>query len=390
MKYHLTKKDINRLCVFSFYDPDGHVDKYIIWILEALDSLISDWIIVVNGTLERCGEKELRRFTKHIFKRENRGFDAGGYQYILCHCLRAEELSKYDEIVLCNNTFFFLRNSFDDLFQQAYVNKWDFWGITGYLHVIFSHIQSYFLVFSRKIIEQNLLIDYLGGNVDGRTNDIGIVCAQFEMGLFDFLVEQHHMRYGCLIDLHDLDVYGDSFRCLQQYNIPIVKKKTFSSDYDLYNMLITLKFLRQNTNFPVELIEECIARLYKVPKDEEKTVDNSFDEIPLKIGMSRSSSSESMIEKFLMTGNYYIYGAGVYACKAYWKYARRISGFKGFVVSDCSNDKPVTLFGYPVFFLQQIKPLCQKKILVAVKTVFADEIMEQFSSNEKENVLRIF
>ena len=379
-----------RLCIFSFYDRDGYVDEYVSFVLNALTSLVSQWIIVINGSLDESGRDFFARITKRIYYRENVGYDAGAYRYVLCKCINEYELNTYDEIILCNNTFFLLRDSFKEIFDEAGKYQWDFWGITGYLNTIFSHIQSYFLVFSNNIIKENLLIKYFSQFIDETTQNIGVVCAQFEMGIFGFLSEENDKVGGCIIDLHDLDIYLDSYRCLQKYHLPILKKKTFSYGEGYYlNMYLTLDYVLKKTEIPLAMILDTIYRIYSIrPADICNNLVNDRV-VPLKVGMSIPLCNDREIVDFLKLGDYYIYGAGIYACKAYWRFGRRIAGFLGFVISNNECRVYETVFGYPVFRLKDIRPL-KKRILIAVKTNYADEIIEQFTSNEREKVLRIF
>ena len=387
----LEQKDRKRLCIFCFYDTAGYVHDYIPALLSMLKPFLQDLIVVANGSLDERGQGIFRRFTNRIYMHENLGFDAGAYRYAFLHCLWEDELLRYDEVILCNDTFFFLRESFAPVFAVAQTSGWDVWGLTGCFEDVFRHIQSYFLAFGRKVIEQGLLQEYFLQEIDGRTDNIGVVCAQFETGLFDFLDRTCHMNCGALVDVNYADIYLDSYYCLRDHHVPVVKKKIFSAMHgDNANIMQTLSFIKYHTSYDVRMVLEFLSVKYGYCMNVEDILPSERYALPKKIGVSIRRSTDLEIENFLADSKFYIYGAGIVACRAYWRYARGRAGFCGFIVSDGVQGKPDTLFGYPVFFLHEVKLFRECRLFVAVRTEYANEIMQQFTSTEKDSILRLF
>ena len=97
---------MKRLGIVSFYDADGIADDYLRQLLDDLTGVLDELILVVNGEVNEDGRKFFEQYTEQIVLRENAGFDAGAYQEVLVKRLGEEGIRKWDEIVLCNDTFY--------------------------------------------------------------------------------------------------------------------------------------------------------------------------------------------------------------------------------------------------------------------------------------------
>ena len=218
-----------RLCIFSFYDQDGYVAAYVPYLLENLSKCVDRLLVIVNGRIDQSGQRILERFTTEILIRENTGYDAGAYKYAQVKALPENALDQYEEVVLCNDTFFGPLKNFETIFSHMDQRDCDFWGLNGYFDVMFSHIQSYFLVFRKRITGQGLLTNYFLEYIDETTTSIKEIYGRFEFGLFDFLTRQNGMTYDCYAERSHINIYSSSYMCLKAYGLPILKKKTFSN-----------------------------------------------------------------------------------------------------------------------------------------------------------------
>ena len=88
----------NALTIFSFYEQEGYVDDYVIYLLEQLQVNSERLIVVVNGTINH-GRKRIEEITKEIYIRENVGYDSGAYKDVIFNYLNAGELQKYDYLI---------------------------------------------------------------------------------------------------------------------------------------------------------------------------------------------------------------------------------------------------------------------------------------------------
>ena len=96
---------MRRCAVYLFYDRDGIVDEYNIFLLKEIKKHVENILVVCNGFLNECGKKKFETVANEVLIRDNIGMDVGGYKEGIAY-IGYEELSKYDEIILMNYTFF--------------------------------------------------------------------------------------------------------------------------------------------------------------------------------------------------------------------------------------------------------------------------------------------
>lgn len=156
------EQQIHRLGIFVFFDRDGVVDDYVTYLLNDMKENLDRLVIVVNGKLNTEGRAKLERITTDVFVRENEGLDAAGYRQGLVDYCGWDEVQKYDEVVLFNDTFYGPFYPFSEIFSDMENKDLDFWGLTeqyktpvtvkynknGYFP---HHIQSYFVVIRKKM-----------------------------------------------------------------------------------------------------------------------------------------------------------------------------------------------------------------------------------------------
>lgn len=381
---------MNRICIFSFYEETGHVDEYVPVILKGLSDVADRIIIVANGNLDAHGWEKFRAFTDEIFVRENIGYDAGAYRYVLLEILNQGELDKYDELVFCNDTFFGPFRPLQEIFEEMEKKDCDFWGLNGFFHVVFAHIQSFFLVFRKKILQEHLLLSYFMSSVDGATTEINDVYCQFETGLFDFLSRQKGMRYAIFASECNYDVYRYSYAYLKNYRLPVVKKKAFSKpEEDIDNIWCTLSYIKYATDYDVNLVLDCVRRIYGLNICYEEIRTEEHYRYPGIVEVPLPMNDDEQIEAFLLKGDFYIYGTGMYASKAFWRFARNNPRFQGFIVSEGEREEMSDKrFGYPVYVHTEFEDICSVRILLGVGREHVSEIMRNFRNTL--NILRIF
>jgi hypothetical protein len=378
-----------RLCIFSFYDQDGYVAAYVPYLLENLSKCVDRLLVIVNGRIDQSGQRILERFTTEILIRENTGYDAGAYKYALVKALPENALDQYEEVVLCNDTFFGPLKNFETIFSHMDQRDCDFWGLNGYFDVMFSHIQSYFLVFRKRITGQGLLTNYFLEYIDETTTSIKEIYGRFEFGLFDFLTRQNGMTYDCYAERSHINIYSSSYMCLKAYGLPILKKKTFSNLRENWdNIWCTLSYIKYETNYDVEMILDYVRNHYGLHIRWENIERIEAYTIPEAVTYPRAVNGEAEIEAFVSDSAFYIYGAGVNGSKCYWRFARENPNFKGFIVSDGMGEMERELYGHPVLEFSEAGVMQSEKILLAVEKQYADEIVKTIKN--KFDLMRIF
>lgn len=264
---------MNRIGVFVFYDKDGCVDASEEYLVCSLASFLDRLIVVVNGEIEETSLQIIRRYTDEIVIRPNTGFDGKAYQDIILHYLSREELKGYDELVLLNDTFFGPFYPWEELFHQMENNETDFWGLTRqlpffsyYLEMMVpEHIQSYFLVFSQKILANDLFYHYWESlKVIIEHKD---AIKNFELTLTPFFSD-HNFSYSVYTDqFRDLDYLNSTdnahilycYSLLKDCHFPILKKKSFSVE-NLQSFLAVDYIMEHYKDYPIRYIWDNLYR----------------------------------------------------------------------------------------------------------------------------------
>ncbi len=154
--------DRKRLGIFMHYDVTQKISDEDIKTVQYFSKLFTKLVFVTNSSLSDEQLDLIRPFVGDVYVHENVGLDFGGWR----HCLLSmgeEEVSGYDELILLNNSC--LKPVFDmqEVFSAMESKALDFWGITvfpyspdgSYIHkdCIPEHIQSYFMVFNRPVLQ---------------------------------------------------------------------------------------------------------------------------------------------------------------------------------------------------------------------------------------------
>ena len=116
--------DGRRALIYAIWDRRGGVEDYVRYALEHLRPHVDRLLVVVNGTLDDAGRAALESVTDEVLVRENTGFDIGAHQYALAHLGGA--LADYDEVILCNDTWFGPVRPFGPLFERMDARAVDF------------------------------------------------------------------------------------------------------------------------------------------------------------------------------------------------------------------------------------------------------------------------
>ena len=144
------------LAVFAHYDYDNEVKEYVIYYLTQLKLICDEIIFVSTSELKEKECSQISSICSEIITRGNKGHDFYSYKVGLDYI---GDLSPYEQVILCNDS------CIGPLFDlEAYFNNMneldvDFWGVSACARP-FLHIQSYFLVFNRTVINSIVFKDF--------------------------------------------------------------------------------------------------------------------------------------------------------------------------------------------------------------------------------------
>ena len=131
----------------AHFDVDGEIAPHARRHVEALREVAIRLVVVTTSQLTDEARDWLAA-RGELIERANLGYDFMSYKAGLEH---AGDLSRYDEVVLCNDSFVGPLVSYQDVFAAMEDRRTDFWGMTR-SDRIDRHLQSYFLVFRQSVV----------------------------------------------------------------------------------------------------------------------------------------------------------------------------------------------------------------------------------------------
>jgi lipopolysaccharide biosynthesis protein len=357
---------MNRIGIFAFYDKDGIVDPCFSIMLRDIRKELDYFVVAINGIVTTDGEKELRKYADEIIFRENVGFDAGAYKDAIAKLDDSGKLRVADELFLFNCTFFGFFYPIEDMLNKCNTG-YSFYGMTEHPRgetanrIPFQHhIQSYFLLLRKDILDSKAFFDFWNEMQYPDNYEEAII--NFEVRFTSYF-EVHgfkgHAVYG--IDnatdqnsINPLMKYPDTL--VSDEKLPILKIKTLSfmniSNYDRVKR--TMSYIEKNNLYDIKMIWAYIDRIYPYMKK-----------------LYEFCKAKRVV---------YIYGAGEYGKGIrYYLETREIKNII-FVVSDTKGEKESDGI--------IIKQFCgelsidRAVIIIAMKKEFADEVIN--------NVERVF
>ena len=360
----------NRLGIYVFYDKDGIVDDYVVYFLNDLKTVVTDLIVVVNGSLEGSSEEKLRAITNEVIIRENVGYEMKAYEHIFLRYLSKERLHKYTEIVMCNNSFYGPFQKCSTLFKNMEDVTADYWGMGitewGYFNVV----PSFFVVYRSKIIQSDFFISYFEENESMEIADFYDVVAAYEYGICGRLQAEGYKYAGYLsYDLRFILELTDVYVC--DLGVPILKRKSFTtaSAPRVHRMF---EYIEKNNAQLAKMIKQNAEREFgKNWMDGSRDCDN--------LNYYRTIiRPETIIDFLKKNAEIYIYGAGICAKKIYMAYKPYIDNFKGFIVSRRTSGE--RLWGNIIYSINELPQ--NISIVVAVSSNNAVEVHKILDGKE--------
>lgn len=274
---------MKRLCIYLTYDKQNIIDEYIGYMLQELKTCISYLVVVCNESELIKGQDILEKYADEIFYRENRGYDAGGFKDALCKFIGWDKIKEYDELLLANDSFFGPFCPMQKIFDKMAGRSCDFWGLTTHKEYINKdgtrftpeHVQSFFLVFRSKLLHSPDFREFWEAMPYYKT--FGEVVEKYEKRLTG-LFHSKGYNYLCYADMkpNNTDNIKNNYNqfmlicneLVQKRNFPFLKKQQIAyntlQEQTQENIPLVLEYIKNHTNYDINLIYENIIRLMNV------------------------------------------------------------------------------------------------------------------------------
>lgn len=289
MKFN--KKQLKRLGVFIFYDKEGIIDDYVLYMLDSLKEATNDIIIFSNSYL---GPEEMRKFNNYsnkIHVRKNIGLDAGAFKDAFD--IYGDYFKKFDELLLLNDTFFGPFDSFKNICKNMESKDVDFWGLSanynsvdgyGFLpdKMIHSHIQTFFVAYRHNVLNSDAFNNYWKNYDISKMHTFIDVVTKHELS-FTYFLEQNGFKWDVYANLkkyNNKDI-NKNFNCyayasydmIKNLKAPFLKRKNFVFEKkdllflsDGNDVRKSLDYLEKNNIYDTNLIWDNLVRIYN-PRD---------------------------------------------------------------------------------------------------------------------------
>lgn len=144
----------SRLAIMAHFDPRGFVGPHVQRQAAALAEACDEVVIVSTADLDDRARTVLGQYGE-LIERANYGYDFFSYKT----GLEARDLTRYDEVVLCNDTYVGPLKSYTTIFDTMADQRVDFWGLTSSLRIA-PHVQSFFVAFRSWAVQSRSFTEF--------------------------------------------------------------------------------------------------------------------------------------------------------------------------------------------------------------------------------------
>ncbi len=174
---------MRRLAIFAHHDASNEVKPYVLYLLRALREICEQITFVSTAALPAHELDRLGEWCSEILLKDNVGFDFGMWK----HALGRIRATDWDEVLVTNSSVFGPLWPLSPIFDNMNQQPCDFWGMTSSIQIDW-HIQSYFLVFRRRVLESPAFGAFWDSVVPFANKKQ--VIRSYEVGLTVYLAEQ--------------------------------------------------------------------------------------------------------------------------------------------------------------------------------------------------------
>jgi len=232
-----------RICLFAGHDSKGVVHDYVVHLIEGL-SRFSDVHYFSDNDLADPDREKLAGIATICGSHRHGRYDFGSWAKMI-ERLGWETIGEFDELILANDSCYGPFTDLAAICDDMTARSCDFWGMTGSREIAF-HIQSYFIVFKRRVIaDPDFRQFWTTIRQESRYEDI---VEKYEIGLSRLLVGKGFVPSTHLRSKLNENLMIFPLTTVRDRGMPFVKVKCFRDPYIGSRERISLlfRFLREN------------------------------------------------------------------------------------------------------------------------------------------------
>jgi lipopolysaccharide biosynthesis protein len=249
---------MNRIAIFAHYDRDAVIDEYVVYYLRGLREVAARILFVSDAPLARSEAAKLAGLAELVSATRHGEYDFGSWKRGIAHL--GPELSGFDELILANDSCYAPVIPFQVVFARMAAIECDAWSgtATGDKGQV-RHLNSYFLVFRRRILADPAFKDFWPGVTAQPTSQE--VVMQYENRLSEMLAGRgYRLCSFAPPDRLPVVLLGNAVRCLSGYRLPWLKVKLFR-DNPLHVAELGAALPKIDRYYPRRLIDAHQCRL---------------------------------------------------------------------------------------------------------------------------------
>ena len=260
---------MERLGLFLFNSSSNIVDDYIFYLLDDLTQNVNRLCVVVNNL--EC-KKSFEKYTDDVIVNSNFKIEIEIWRDLLINHFAFEELEKFDEIVLFDNSFFGPVYSFKEIFNIMDQSSLDFWtilsnGIDNELNA--GNIQ--FIAFRNNLFKSVSFKEFwrnLDNNSTKYTNFENYLIDYFSKLNFNWKNYLEVMNSSEIIKNESFFCIFDNYQLISLYNFPLINIKPFTLPKKIHlkyhnglDLSLTIEYINEKTQYNVSLIYKYLLKI---------------------------------------------------------------------------------------------------------------------------------
>ena len=239
-----------RLCLFAGYCKDGIIPDYVIYYLKKL-SMLCEIHYMADSEVSDKEIAKIQPYVKSASAVKHNKYDFGSWQELI-NMLGWDYIEQFGQLIFANDSCYAPVFPFEDMFIKMEHKNADFWGVTVYNLVKLPHVQSYFIVFNKRIIKE-AAFRYFMKNIKKEKSHTEIV-NKYEIRLTRLLAGIGY-SYASYVDEN---LVATSFYLKLFLNkSPFIKTKAFLGDFFVIPPVFCFQVL-QMLNYPVKYMKDNI------------------------------------------------------------------------------------------------------------------------------------
>lgn len=260
------------LCIFSHFDQDNIIDPYVIYYLSELARCDCDIVFISASVDTNTTELEkIKPYCKKIMIKSNQGMDFAAYRIGIA---TENDLSHYDKVILANDSVYGPLFDIQSIINYGDQRHIDMWSASDSPEIAY-HLQSYFIVFSKKLVASAHFKKFFKRIVSLKVK-LNII-IHYEVGMSQYFLKRgfalkafcdyseinHSISFANNPTPNPTLFFWDAM--IKHHQFPYVKREIFTNKSLTIDSANWQSFLKEYTHFDATLITSHLKRIENKP-----------------------------------------------------------------------------------------------------------------------------